>query len=61
METQNQNLEKAKATRKAGGLLFTGSMFIGRPGGIRAFQYRNIRWNGRRIYFDGCFYLLRSK
>ena len=29
METQNQSTEKTKASRKAGGLLFVGCMFIG--------------------------------
>ena len=33
METQNQNIEKIKATRKAGGLMFVGSMFIGMAAG----------------------------
>lgn len=33
METQNQNQEKTKATRKAGGLLFTGCMFVGMAAG----------------------------
>lgn len=32
METQTQN-ENAQASRKAGGLLFTGSMFIGMAAG----------------------------
>jgi F0F1-type ATP synthase assembly protein I len=29
METQDQNQDKAKASKKAGGLLFVGCMFIG--------------------------------
>jgi hypothetical protein len=33
METQNQNQDKVKATRKAGGVLFTGCMFIGMGAG----------------------------
>ena len=33
METQNEQNEKKKASRKAGGLLFTGSMFLGMAAG----------------------------
>lgn len=33
METQTEQTEKAKAAKKAGGLLFTGSMFIGMAAG----------------------------
>ena len=33
METQTQQTDKTKAARKAGGLLFTGSIFIGMAAG----------------------------
>jgi hypothetical protein len=33
METQDQNQDKVKATRKAGGLLFIGCMFVGMGAG----------------------------
>ena len=33
METQTQQTDKTKESKKAGGLLFTGSMFIGMAAG----------------------------
>ena len=33
METQTENSDKAKDAKKTGGLLFTGSMFIGMAAG----------------------------
>jgi len=33
METQNQDIEKIKTTRRVAGLMFAGSMFLGMAGG----------------------------
>jgi len=51
METQNQNQEKVKASRKAGGLLFVGCMFIGMALGWYYDDYQIGMFGGMGVGF----------
>ena len=51
METQDQNQDKAKASRKAGGLLFVGCMFIGMAAGWYFGAYQIGMFGGMGVGF----------
>ena len=51
METQNQNQEKDKSSKKAGGLLFVGCMFIGMAMGWYYGAYQIGMFGGMGIGF----------
>lgn len=51
METQSQQPNKSKAAKKAGGLLFTGSMFIGMAYGFYSGNFLIGMFGGMGIGF----------